>query len=57
MTETHAMQVKTEQNCSKNSRKYANRRFRPIGVEPSTPTVEKQNTVESNEGKKLSNIR
>ena len=56
MTDT-AMQVKTEQNCSKNSRKYANRRFRPKMAEPSTPTVEKQNTVESREGKKLSNIR
>jgi len=51
------MQVKTEQNCSKNSRRYANRRFRPKMAEPSTPTFEKQNTVESREGKKLSNIR
>jgi hypothetical protein len=25
----HEMQIKTEQNCSKNSRKFKNRRFRP----------------------------
>jgi len=47
ISEEHSMQVKVEPNCSKNSRKYQNRRFRPK-VEPTSE--EKKTIVEFGEG-------
>jgi len=47
------MQVKVEPNCSKNSRKYQNRRFRP---KMESNSEEKQNTV-MNMGEMLRNKR
>jgi len=44
ISEEHSMQVKVEPNCSKNSRKYQNRRFRP---KMESNSEEKKNTVMS----------
>ena len=57
ISDEHTVHVMTEMNCSKNSRKYQNRRFRPK-VADSTPQNDvKRNTVAEKKGKMLRNKR
>lgn len=52
ISEETSMQFKVEPNCSKNSRKYQNRRFRP---KMDSNSEEKKNTILSREGELLRN--
>jgi len=57
MGEAHSIQIKTEQVCSKNSRKYQYRRFRPKMAESMTVSAEKQSTAVGRDAKNLRNKR